>query len=85
MTISLNAGALDAQADQISVLIEAVEKADSSPSLFTAVRNLAAVADEAAIPALVAALSYNNPGAAIAAEWIGSTGETCGSCHYGAA
>ncbi|MGB7416554.1 MAG: HEAT repeat domain-containing protein [Thermosynechococcaceae cyanobacterium] len=67
MTISINAGALDAQTDQISRLIEAVEKADSSPALFAAVRQLADVADEEAIPTLVAALSYNNPGAAIAA------------------
>ena len=54
-------------AHHLSALIEAVNTADSSASLFSAVRNLAAAQSEAAIPALIAALSYNNPGAAVAA------------------
>lgn len=53
--------------DSLPSLIRAVEQADSSVQLIKAVRNLAATRDEAAIPTLVAALSYNNPGAAVAA------------------
>jgi phycocyanobilin lyase subunit beta len=53
--------------DQLSTLIRAVEEADSSKRLLEAVQNLAAARQEGAIPTLVAALSYNNPGAAVAA------------------
>jgi phycocyanobilin lyase beta subunit len=48
-------------------LIEAVNKADSADSLLEAVENLAAASTETAIPTLVEVLSYNNPGAAVAA------------------
>jgi phycocyanobilin lyase subunit beta len=54
-------------ADPLAALIEAVDAADSSASLFKAVQNLAEARLEGAIPPLIAALSYNNPGAAIAA------------------
>jgi phycocyanobilin lyase beta subunit len=53
--------------DQLSSLIQAVEDADSSSRLLEAVQNLAAARFEGAIPVLIAALSYNNPGAAVAA------------------
>lgn len=54
-------------ANPLSSLIRAVEDADSSNSLLEAVQNLAAARLEGAIPTLIAALSYNNPGAAVAA------------------
>jgi phycocyanobilin lyase subunit beta len=53
-------------ADHLSSLIRAVEDADSSSRLLEAVRNLAEAHLEGAIPTLIAALSYNNPGAAVA-------------------
>jgi phycocyanobilin lyase beta subunit len=48
-------------------LIHAVEKADSSDDLLSAVENLAQIRDEAAIPTLIEVLRYNNPGASVAA------------------
>lgn len=48
-------------------LIRAVEEADSSARLLEAVQALADARLEAAIPTLIAALGYNNPGAAVAA------------------
>jgi phycocyanobilin lyase subunit beta len=51
----------------LTSLIAAVEAADSSASLLEAVEHLAAAHLEGAIPTLIAALSYNNPGAAVAA------------------
>jgi phycocyanobilin lyase beta subunit len=54
-------------ADSLASLIRAVETADSSDLLLEAVQNLAAAQLEGAIPTLIAALSYNNPGAAVAA------------------
>ena len=48
-------------------LIRAVQQAASSASLISAVRNLAAAEDEAAISTLIAVLGYNNPAAAVAA------------------
>jgi phycocyanobilin lyase subunit beta len=54
-------------ADSLSSLIQAVEVADSSRSLIEAVQALAAASLEGSIPTLIAALSYNNPGAAVAA------------------
>lgn len=48
-------------------LIQAVEQADSPERLITAVRTLAAARSEGGIPTLIAALGYNNPGAALAA------------------
>jgi phycocyanobilin lyase subunit beta len=48
-------------------LIRAVEAADSAPRLVTAVENLAAAGLVEATPHLIAALNYNNPGAAVAA------------------
>jgi phycocyanobilin lyase subunit beta len=51
----------------IDSLILAVEAADSASMLVTAMENLAATQQPAAIPTLIAALSYNNPGAAVAA------------------
>jgi phycocyanobilin lyase subunit beta len=53
--------------DYLNTLIRAVEDADSSLRLQEAVKNLAAAHLEGAIPVLVASLSYNNPGAAVAA------------------
>ncbi|MFN5967350.1 MAG: HEAT repeat domain-containing protein, partial [Pseudanabaena sp.] len=51
----------------LSQLIQAVEEADSSNRLLEAVQNLANARLEGAIPTLIEALSYNNPGAAVAA------------------
>jgi phycocyanobilin lyase beta subunit len=48
-------------------LIQAVDAADSAHGLIEAVQNLAAAQLEGSIPTLIAALSYNNPGAAVAA------------------
>ncbi|MEA5564790.1 MULTISPECIES: HEAT repeat domain-containing protein [unclassified Anabaena] len=54
-------------ADYLDTLIRAVEDADSSLLLQEAVKNLAEARLEGAIPTLIASLSYNNPGAAVAA------------------
>jgi phycocyanobilin lyase subunit beta len=51
----------------IDALIRAVDDADSANLLVTAMENLAATGELAAVPTLIAALSYNNPGAAVAA------------------
>ena len=51
----------------IQTLIRAVDEADSSTHLLEAVQALAIAQTEAAIPTLIAALGYNNPGAAVAA------------------
>lgn len=48
-------------------LIRAVDAADSATGLLDAVQHLADAHLEGAIPTLIAALSYNNPGAAVAA------------------
>ena len=48
-------------------LIQAVDAADSANALVDAVTALSAARDEAALPTLIAALGYNNPGAAVAA------------------
>jgi len=53
--------------DSLTSLIRAVEVADSSTLLLEAVQNLANARLEGAIPTLIAALGYNNPGAAVAA------------------
>jgi phycocyanobilin lyase subunit beta len=53
--------------DIAQILIRAVEEADSSERLLDAVQELAAAAIEESIPTLIAALGYNNPGAAVAA------------------
>ncbi|OLP19319.1 phycocyanobilin lyase [Leptolyngbya sp. 'hensonii'] len=53
--------------DLLASLVRAVEVADSSSLLLEAVQNLSAARLEGAIPTLIAALSYNNPGAAVAA------------------
>ena len=53
--------------DPLTALIQSVEEADSSSLLLEAVQNLASVRLEGAIPTLITALSYNNPGAAVAA------------------
>lgn len=53
--------------NQALKLIQAIEQADSSASLLTAVEALANARLEAGIPTLIAVLSYNNPGAAVAA------------------
>jgi phycocyanobilin lyase beta subunit len=53
--------------DCLTALIEAVEAADSSERLLRAVENLAAARLQGAIPTLIETLSYNNPGAAVAA------------------
>ncbi|MDZ8185553.1 MAG: HEAT repeat domain-containing protein [Nostoc sp. ChiSLP02] len=49
------------------ILIRAVEEADSSDRLLDAVQELAAARIEESVPTLIAALGYNNPGAAVAA------------------
>jgi len=49
------------------ILIRAVVEADSSERLLDAVQELAAADIEEAVPTLIAALGYNNPGAAVAA------------------
>jgi len=48
-------------------LIRAVEEADTSDRLLDAVQQLAAAGFDESIPTLIAALNYNNPGAAVAA------------------
>ncbi|MCL1464443.1 HEAT repeat domain-containing protein [Argonema galeatum] len=48
-------------------LIQAVEQADTPGTLIAAVRALADARLEAGIPTLIAALGYNNPGAALLA------------------
>jgi phycocyanobilin lyase subunit beta len=53
--------------NNVQQLIHAVEEADSSASLLEAVQNLASSGSEEAVPTLIAALGYNNPGAAVAA------------------
>lgn len=53
--------------DKFSSLLHALEKADSAVSLTDAVQDLADACLVKAIPTLVEALSYNNPGAAVAA------------------
>ncbi|MBC6422051.1 MAG: HEAT repeat domain-containing protein [Hormoscilla sp. SP5CHS1] len=55
------------QSTLASELIQAVEQADSSDSLIDAVESLADARLESAAPTLIAVLSYNNPGAAVAA------------------
>ena len=55
----------------IAVLLKEIEDADSAPKLADAVKELAelgaATMDVAVVPELIRALSYNNPGAAVAA------------------
>lgn len=53
--------------DSLASLIHAVDAADSSAKLVEAMNHLAAAHHPEAIPTLIAALSYNNPGAAVAA------------------
>ncbi|MBN3909612.1 MAG: HEAT repeat domain-containing protein [Nostoc sp. NMS1] len=53
--------------DLAQILIRAVEEADSSERLVDAVQELAAARIEESVPTLIAALGYNNPGAAVAA------------------
>jgi phycocyanobilin lyase subunit beta len=53
--------------ERLNSLIRAVEAADSAPLLVDAVQALADAHLEGAIPTLIAALGYNNPGAAVAA------------------
>ncbi|MDJ1175343.1 HEAT repeat domain-containing protein [Roseofilum capinflatum] len=51
----------------LSSLLEAIEKADSSDRLIDAVEDLAAAQIPESAPTLIQVLSYNNPGAAVAA------------------
>lgn len=53
--------------EEVTALIQEVEKADSSNKLLDAVKVLAATRHWAAIPTLIDVLRYNNPGAAVAA------------------
>lgn len=53
--------------DSPQELIRAIEQADSPGRLVASVRALAAARLEVGIPTLIAALGYNNPGAAVAA------------------
>jgi phycocyanobilin lyase beta subunit len=52
--------------DHLSQLIQAIEQSDSSQLLIKTVQDLADARLEGAIPILIEALSYNNPGAAVA-------------------
>jgi phycocyanobilin lyase subunit beta len=52
--------------DSIAALIQAIEAADSALTLTKAVENLANSHSLEALPHLIAALGYNNPGAAVA-------------------
>jgi len=52
---------------QVQELIQAVAQADSASRLTDAVRDLAEARSIEAIPILIEALGYNNPGAAVAA------------------
>lgn len=51
----------------VDTLIAAVDAADSSKKLIDAVTDLAQAGLHAAVPKLIAALNYNNPGVAVAA------------------
>ena len=51
----------------VTDLIRAVEKASSAQALVDAMRDLADAQTEEAIPLMIEALGYNNPGAAVAA------------------
>ncbi|MEH2180807.1 HEAT repeat domain-containing protein [Nostoc sp.] len=63
--------------DLAQILIRAVEEADSSDRLLDAVQELAAAGIEESVPTLIAALGYNNPGAAVAAvDGLIAIGET---------
>lgn len=53
--------------EEIKKLIHEVDRADSADGLLEAVKALAAVRHEAAIPTLIEVLAYNNPGASVAA------------------
>ena len=53
--------------DRLTALIAAVDAADSANLLLEKVEDLAAARLEGAIPKLIEALGYNNPGAAVAA------------------
>jgi phycocyanobilin lyase subunit beta len=53
--------------DTLESLIAAVDAADSSARLLDAVQQLSNACLEGAVPTLIAALNYNNPGAAVAA------------------
>jgi phycocyanobilin lyase subunit beta len=53
--------------ENVRVLIQAVDSADSAEGLLGAVEALAASRQQAAIPTLIQVLGYNNPGAAVAA------------------
>ena len=53
--------------ESLAFLIDAIEKADSATALTESVENLANAGRIEAIPTLTEALSYNNPGAAVAA------------------
>jgi len=60
----------------VQSLIQAVDEADSAEKLVKAVRALAQLQHEEAIPTLTTVLRYNNPGAAIASvEGLVSLGE----------
>ena len=62
--------------ETVQLLIQAVDEADSAEKLVKAVRALAQLKQEEAIPTLTTVLRYNNPGAAIAAvEGLVSLGE----------
>ncbi|GBF80345.1 HEAT repeat domain-containing protein [Aphanothece sacrum] len=51
----------------VNLLIQSVEKADSSQGLLDAVTDLANSTNEGSIGTLITVLAYNNPGAAVAA------------------
>ncbi|WP_166281005.1 HEAT repeat domain-containing protein [Lyngbya confervoides] len=56
-----------AEQTTIAALIQAVDQADSSQALVNAVRAVAQTGDVQGLPTLLAALNFNNPGAAVAA------------------
>jgi phycocyanobilin lyase beta subunit len=62
--------------ETVQSLIQSVDEADSAEKLVKAVRALAQLKHETAIPTLTTVLRYNNPGAAIAAvDGLVSLGE----------
>ncbi|PSN05785.1 phycocyanobilin lyase [filamentous cyanobacterium CCP5] len=65
MTDDVTANA--ASLPDLAALIRCVETADSREALVRAVWQLSAARDVAALPTLIQALGYNNPGAAVAA------------------
>ena len=67
LAIDPMANAIPSPTPSVPDLIRAVEKASSAQALVDAMRDLADAEAEEAIPLMIEALGYNNPGAAVAA------------------